>query len=1683
MYESEFDIGYLLGGYSARIVTAGQQYAVTNKIVISGTSLGGSTTYNDLTLFVSEIDSNGGITAVIRSGTPPGAVDQYYLKVLTNTTVSVYLDSAFTVPISGLNFPYTPVITTTATATAVSTNIITVVDSSSFYINDPVIFTGDQYGVGEFGNIVLGDTYYINSFGGTISAGSFVNGTSYRINSLGSTNWNTAAGTSGVVYAVGDIFVAVVVGSGSGNVTRLTQITISETMGGSTFVLINGSGTMTMAKIGDYALLPEPFFFRPSIVKYNNRVYQCLISNNDTEFAFGKWQELFSRDRQLNALDRIIGYYQPTVNMQGVDLTQLVSGISYPGSTYKGNAFQPSQEYTLDAILIDKPFTPGSVNVKAIIWDGVRYITSIETSDYSAIATSSNAVDWFIAKISNQPLNVTDFIYENGKYLISTFNNATPILHSSNGTTWSASVFYSFMNSITYYNGIYVAAGTTIASSSDGISWEERFTFNSDEVSVFNGITRSTTAGFPGYVAVGSSQQIVNSVVVNVPVVYVSTNLLSWGRLFFNFSGTTSFNSVASNNDTIVAVGSDGKIWTSFNVNVWFPQTSSTAESLNNVIWDGINSQFIVVGNNGTILTAPNDGITWTTHISGTSENLNNVIWNNDALTYVAVGENSTVLTSVGDADSWVVNSSFGDPPAPYDIQGNPFTYGYGPEELVPGVISDTMTMIVSTRPGTNWEESIYQHVGYNVVSLELTPTSDIQVTYSFLNATENPAELSVFVIDFNTGLSTSIYEDIDYSIDWINSTITLEIPIYFELPTVCDTLRIDVYEVGNGYQLVKSSTANTPLRLNTTTGFQEIFTDANYSGFVSQGSGLIRASIFTIQIIATVTTASTDTILCNEVENLLLNNPVIFIGTPFGNILEDHPYFVKSISLATNEITISETLVDGIAGPIFALSTGSGSMEIVRQLGTGATWTTPAMFHNGTPLLLGTFVSVIATKALTNSILTNADATGAMIVDSQVVFSNTMFGGVITPQQIYYIKAILSESEFTISTTLGGSTLALTDANGFAQIVTNDYAIGLASNGITGNLIFANQYDNTVDYLVYSLFGETTPQYGYTVPITQTFIGDATETTFTLQNYIGEDNPTNAIVEIDGLRVDNSTDYTIYPRDNNIIFSSPPASGSVIAVTSYNSTGQQYLNTQVITGIVISSIISIDNEIRNPLATIAVNSTSSINNAIGLIGITNTDSLIVDQPISFQGPAIYGDGLIVGAQYRITLVGNTNFVALGASSNTVGVVFIATGTGPAGETGTAILTNFGGIDLLGLGYFVKTIISLSEFTIMDQYGNEIVLSNFIGAVVGFMSSLPAVEITTALPHYLAQNNEVRLNGIVGPVQLNSNTYYVKVINETSFQLYNVPYNPTLYAVTFPVTNTLGYVSGGSVQNVNEIIIDSDYQQVNTDRLWVTINGYRVPSSSLKIYSNNQLSILSQIITTDEIVITSMMPTATPNELTYLLNVSSSQEPSVYRANTQTRTWLTQPLNYSDSEIHLNDASHVTDSIVQNVTCPAAIDGSYFIGLTANKDTISQVTVYNNSNGITLPTTSRKTIIVNNALVLQITSGFVSENDLLTITTLEGRILFINGEMIQFNECDLNSNTVSLLSRGTFGTGRQLYIPKDTEVFSLLATNRMTDTNYQKTWNPIPGIYNVVEGDPLQIADTEAAIFLRTNIN
>ena len=270
----------------------------------------------------------------------------------------------------------------------------------------------------------------------------------------------------------------------------------------------------------------------------------------------------------------------------------------------------------------------------------------------------------------------------------------------------------------------------------------------------------------------------------------------------------------------------------------------------------------------------------------------------------------------------------------------------------------------------------------------------------------------------------------------------------------------------------------------------------------------------------------------------------------------------------------------------------------------------------------------------------------------------------------------------------------------------------------------------------------------------------------------------------------------------------------------------------------------------------------------------------------------------------------------------------------------------------------------------------------------------------------------------------------------------------------------------------------SQFQQINVDRLWVTVNGLRVPSSALRLNEYNNLSILTTIETGDVVIITSMMPTATPNEETYLLNVTTSNQPSVYRANSQTRTWLTHALEYSDNKIYLNDVTRVTDSIVQNVTCPAAVDGKYNIGLTSNKNVLCHLVVYNNTTSTEVSPANYSIIIVDTAPILQI-SAEVSVGDSLTITSVEGRLLYINGEQIGFRECDLANNTVSDLQRGTNGTGAQNYIPLYSEAFGLVPNNRMTDVLYSQEWNSY--VYNTVEGDPLQISDTLGAGFLRTD--
>jgi hypothetical protein len=1869
----EFDISYVLGGYRAIITDPGSGFAINNTITISGAEVGGTSPTNDITLTVNTINSTGQITDVICSGTVPGLSNQYYLKVLSPNTLGVYSDPLMTVPVSGIGFNYVGFTTASVTGINSSTDTLTIADTSVFNVNDAIVFTGDTTPT----SLVAGNTYYIL------------------------------------------------------DIVNSTTFTVSDEPGGSLITMpTTVSVDFTVAKAGSFALLPEPFYFNQSIVKFNGRVYICIISNNDDEFVFGKWELLDSGDRRLNALDRTIGYYQPTINMPGVDLTQLFEGITYPNSIYLGNPFEPGQQFELDTVLTDQPFYPTEVDVTSVVWNGTHYLAAANLPDYSAVLGSASGDNWAIAKLTNIGVGATDIIYAGGYYVMTSTNSATPVFRSNDGITWTTNGYFTpwgsvpydtipydmtsisiaalALNSVAYRNGYYVAVGDNIVRSDDTYIWREVNTFQPEYNNQLYGVDNVEITAFNGFIAVGKGKRPDYSTGVTL---LVDTNLI----LYSNNDGLTwttvpsltpkGLYAIADNGSVAVAVGESGIIYYTNNGANWLGVNEVSIISINettnqinvtntagfavndvvrfsaavgglstgtsyyvvNVVSGSqiqvsttlggspvtlvnttvpeqtmmylyevdpltlrdvtyANGVWVAVGDEGVIKTS-SDYLSWSTVTSGTVENLNGINYNITDSTFIAVGDNNTILVSDDNGVTWTSSSLFTVAPTVYDVKGADFPYGYGPEELVPGVVTDNLTMIVTTRPGTNWPVTEYAHTGYKVVSTEMTPTSASQTEYSFAEVLQYPAQVFVQVLDATTGLGTTLPTS-EYTVDWLNKVVVLNTPLDYLSPST-QSLRLDVYEVGNGDQLVKSNSDTDPIRTNIQSGFNEIYLNCNYSETIFQGSGVIRTGSHAIEVEATATDGTTDRITCVNVSDFTVNDPITFQGVTFGNIQEETTYYVKTVSVATSTITVSDSYnsITGTAGPTFSLATATGSMIVNIQTGTGTVWTDPIVFLNGTKLVLGKTNTISRTKASNNAITTNS--TGGLIVGTPIMFDNFIFGGVIQPMTTYYIHSIIDGNEFTISATQGGPILTLPNATGGSRFITGDYAFMLQPNGQQAKMVFANDsYSNDTDYLVYSVFGETIPeQYGYTIPEVQEFTGDGSSSQFILDNFIGEDNPKNAIVEINGIR-QTISQYTIDSSLETITFDSPPANGSTISVTTFNDTDRQYLNTQYgITGTPGSAFITFTvTATNNSTGTFDQDtptvqsfdqdtpSVVSFDENLNWLTVSSSAGLNVNDSLVLSGTAF--GGLVAGQTYYVVEIWNSTEIVIseqvggtpleltndtGTMTSTANGLTVAAitninnnitppiastfATATDGTTEEITVdstdgfivnqpvifkgTSFGDIATDGTVYFVESVVDSTTFTIKDQDGNTIDLSTATGNMLVEVGGTPTIRITTAIENAFEENTLIRIDGVSGAIQLNNNTYYAKIINKYTFDIYTQPYDPALYAVNSPVTSVsaytgggyawraglfylvttvasatsssdnritvdsveklvvgtpveftqVGYVSGDTImgglvqgqtyyikevfpdpvnkftvtatRNGNEVVLTTysgtnrmnvtQWEQVNVDRLWVTVNGYRVPSSKLRVNSDNEVSILTQIVPGNEVIITSMIPHATPDEEIYLNFVNQINEATVYRANTETRTWLTQPIYELDTEIFVGDVRRLTDVVVQNVTAPSAVNGYYNIGLTADKRIIATVQVVNNTTGDEISSSNFEVVIEELAPILKISAGsYITAGDSLTITTLEGNTVFINGEQIKFGTIDFANNSLGQLQRGANGTAIQTVIPQYSEVYSLLSNNELPSAYYNQTWNS--DVFNTVDGDPLQISETAPAEFLHVDI-
>lgn len=250
------------------------------------------------------------------------------------------------------------------------------------------------------------------------------------------------------------------------------------------------------------------------------------------------------------------------------------------------------------------------------------------------IVTSENGTTWAVKATVTEALfgvaygnNTFVAVGAKGKIMTSTDMGATWQSKNS-GTT-------DYLYGVSYANGKFVAVGQNgrVLSSQTGSTWTDNTPgYTTDRPECLYGVTYGGSA----YVVVGDNGRILTS-----------PDFATWTK---RSSGCTNgLRAVAFANNTLVVLGSGGKILTSSSPDgaTWSAKTSGISYSLLGLVY-GETDTLVVVGAYATILSSQYDTLTpwtiWTVRSTGTYKDLKAVAFGDH--TFVAVGENGTVLTS-----------------------------------------------------------------------------------------------------------------------------------------------------------------------------------------------------------------------------------------------------------------------------------------------------------------------------------------------------------------------------------------------------------------------------------------------------------------------------------------------------------------------------------------------------------------------------------------------------------------------------------------------------------------------------------------------------------------------------------------------------------------------------------------------------------------------------------------------------------------------------------------------------------------------------------------------------------------------------------------------------------------------------------------------------------------------------
>jgi hypothetical protein len=244
-----------------------------------------------------------------------------------------------------------------------------------------------------------------------------------------------------------------------------------------------------------------------------------------------------------------------------------------------------------------------------------------------------------------------------------------------------------------------------------------------------------------------------------------------------------------------------------------------------------------------------------------------------------------------------------------------------------------------------------------------------------------------------------------------------------------------------------------------------------------------------------------------------------------------------------------------------------------------------------------------------------------------------------------------------------------------------------------------------------------------------------------------------------------------------------------------------------------MSSNVSGANNVAIGVQSLGGNTSASGNTAVG------------HQALLYNNGTLPAGSFVVGVSYVIAFVGTTDFVAIGAASNTVGVTFTATGIG----SGTGTATANGGASNTAVGYLAARL-NTTGFN-LDAFGRDSLGLNTTGT-----------NNTALANSALYGNTTGSYNVGVGIQALQANT----TANNNTAVGYQAGYSNTTGAGNTIVGMQAGYfLTTGSNNTFIGRGGDGAGQAVTTGSKNTIIGGYNGNAGGLDIRTSNNYIVLS----------------------------------------------------------------------------------------------------------------------------------------------------------------------------------------------------------------------------------------------